>query len=161
MKRFAILTAAAALSTTAAFAYTGVSPSMIDSVENILLESGMDGVDLTTLTDEQIVEIYAAGQTGNSGDQIGMIRAALDGEGTMKSATERRMSMTAMDDNDGLMPAGENSVVTSVQNWLDKRGFEADASTLTDAQVAQIYFHAYSGDENDNSQDYIETILNQ
>jgi hypothetical protein len=156
-----ILTTAAALALTApAFAYTGVSPSMLSSVENILEESGLD-VDLTTLTDEQVVEIYAAGQQPDANQQIGMIRAALDADNyTMRPVTERRVILTERDVS-GLEPAGENSVVVSVQNFLDMMNFDVDASLLSDSQIAEIYFIAYGDDEqNETQRDQVETILN-
>ncbi|TFL17763.1 hypothetical protein [Jannaschia formosa] len=160
--KLASLTAAATLALSAsAFAYTGVSPTMVSSVENILEESGIENVDITTLTDEQVVEIYVAGQQMDSNQQIGMIRAALDADNyTMRPVTERRMTLTDVDAETGLAPMGENSVVVSVQNYLDRLGLEADASLLTDNQVAEIYFLAYSNDEmNETNRDEVETIL--
>jgi len=156
------LTAAATLALSAsAFAYTGVSPTMVSSVEDILDESGIENVDISSLTDEQVVEIYVAGQRGDANEQIGMIRAALDEDNyTMRSVSERRMGLSDIDVDTGLAPTGENSVVVSVQNFLDRRGFEADASTLTDSQVAELYFLAFSNDDmNAVNRDEIETIL--
>ena len=155
------MTAAAALALAApAYAYTGVSPSMLSSVENILLESGLD-VDMTTLTDEQVVEIFAAGQQADANDQINMIKAALDADNySSRAITERRVILTERDATTGLEPAGEASVVASVQNYLDANSFDVDASTLTDAQVAEIYFLAFGQEQNQTNRDEVETILN-
>jgi hypothetical protein len=154
------MTAAAALALAApAFAYTGVSPSMLSSVENILEESGLS-VDVTTLTDEQVVEVYVAGQQDTSAEQLGMIRSALDEDNyIMRPVTERRMTLTEADER-GLVPVGENSIVASVQNYLERQNFEVDASTLTDAQIAEIYTIAFSAEDDAGNRDEIESILN-
>ena len=158
MKRFALLTATALTLSAPAFAYTGVSPTMVSAAENILIENGFTDVAVGSLSDEQIVEIYAAGQAADSGNEKLKIEAVLADEGVSRVITERRVVLTEADAS-GLMPAGESSVVVSVQNFLDARGFEADASTLTDAQIAELYFLAYGSDMSPE-QDEIETILN-
>lgn len=161
MKRFSIIAATAALTAAgSAYAYTGVPATMIADVENILAETGLAGdVDLTTLSDEQIIEIYAAGNL--EGDQIDAVKEALNGEGYGADVTTRRVILTEADAATGLMPAGENSVVVSVQNWMDIQGIEGDASTFTDAQVAEIYFLAFGSDMNDNTvKSQVETIIN-
>ncbi|UWQ17484.1 hypothetical protein [Jannaschia sp. M317] len=156
MKRFAVISTAAALSLTApALAYTGVSPTMVDSVENILETNGFANYDMTTLSDEQIVEIYAL--TQGDAPEAQQIKQVLAGEGTGYALSERRMTLAEADEL-GLEPIGEASVVKSVQNFLDRQGFEVDASTLTDTQIAEIYFRAFDSDNGDR--DEIETILN-
>ncbi|WP_220750661.1 hypothetical protein [Jannaschia sp. AI_61] len=159
MKRFAIIAAATIAATGPALAYTGVSPSLIANAEATLSEAGINNVDMTQLSDEQIIEIYFAGQEDSAGDRNLKIEAALDGMGESRTITERRVILSEADAS-GLMPSGENSVVTSVQNFLDTQGFDVDASTLTDAQVAQLYFMGYSDDSNEFNRDQIETLLN-
>ncbi|WP_371154713.1 hypothetical protein [Jannaschia sp. 2305UL9-9] len=159
MNRIALITAATLSLTAPAMAYTGVSPTMVSDVESILAEAGKSNVAVSSLSDEQVVEIYFAGQGEDGNERNLKIESALEGEG-YRTITERRATLTDMDAETGLMPAGESSVVISVQNWLDKRGYEADASTLTDAQVAEIYFLAFSGDDMDNDGvNKIESIL--
>ena len=160
MTRFAAITAAATLMATSAMAYTGVSPTMLSSVTDILDESGFS-VDITTLTDEQVIEIYAAGQGGTSNEQINKIRAALDGEGQSRVITERRVIIVGDDaDEEGLFrPGMENSVTASVQNWLDKNGYEVDASMLSDAQLAEIYLYIYGGSDKSNDENFVDRII--
>ncbi|MGB3554247.1 MAG: hypothetical protein WBA25_06365 [Jannaschia sp.] len=161
MKRFALAAAATLAFAVPASAYTGVSPTMLTAVEQILVESGMTEIDITTLTDEQVVEIYAAGQAGDANDQINMIKAAVDGEGYGADLTTRRVVLTERDAR-GLMPAGESSVTASVQNWLETQGFEVDASTLPDDKVAELYFLAFSDEAaSEPGRDEIETIINR
>jgi hypothetical protein len=158
MKLITMTTAATLALSAPAFAYTGVSPTMLSSVENILEQTGLS-VDVTTLTDEQVVEVYAAGQD-SGGEQLQKIRAALDEENYVtRPVTERRMTLTEADER-GLAPVGEASVIASVQNYLEIQGFEVDASTLTDAQVAEIYGLAFGGEGDSGERDEIETILN-
>ncbi|KIT16402.1 PepSY domain-containing protein [Jannaschia aquimarina] len=152
MNRFIIATAATTLAAPA-FAYTGVSPTLLSAAEDIVQETGLD-IDLTTLTDEQVIEIYAAGQ---SDETIEKVRAAVDGEYATREVTERRLVLVEADEM-GLMPAGENSVVNSVQNFLDRQGFDVDASTLNDAQVAELYIAAF-GSDSEADRDEIETII--
>lgn len=160
MTRTAILTALALAATAPAYAYTGASPSMVSSVGAILSDAGMSEIDVTSLSDEQVVEIFAAGQPGDANEKNLKIQSALNGEGYSTTITERRLILTDMDEM-GLMPAGASSIVVSVQNFLDANGYEADASTLTDEQVAEIYFFAFSGSEMDNGgENKIDTILN-
>ncbi|PWJ18226.1 hypothetical protein [Jannaschia seohaensis] len=156
-----ILTTAAATFALAssAVAYTGVSPSILSSVESIIEEQGLS-VDVTTLSDEQVLEIYSAGQVDDANQRITLIRGALDEENyASRMITERREDLTMVDEATGLAPMGENSVVISVKNYLETEGFMVDASTLTDRQVAEIYFLAYS-DSDEDHRDAIETILN-
>jgi hypothetical protein len=113
---------------------------------------------VTTLTDEQVVEIYAAGQGSDEGETSEFIRAALDEENyRTRSITERRLVLTEPDER-GLQPVGEASVVASVQNFLENEGFEVDASLLTDAQIAELYTLAFS-DGSEYDRDFIETVL--
>ncbi|MGB3406965.1 MAG: hypothetical protein WBA67_05670 [Jannaschia sp.] len=156
MTRFTILTAATLAMTAPAFAYTGVSPTMVTAVETILAENGINDVVLSSLSDEQVVELYAAGQS-DDGQELTKIRAVLNDEGVSRTITEQRMTMTEADER-GLMPAGEDSVTMSVQNFLDRRSMTVDASTLTDAQVAELYFLAFSGDTEATDAE-IEAIL--
>lgn len=143
MTRILLMTAAAtALTATAATAYTGVSPSLLASARNVAEEVGLD-VDFTRLTDEQVIEIYAAGQGNDAGEQLQLVRAAVEGTGALDDVTARRVILVDPDET-GLMPMGENSVVTSVQNWLNGQGYEVDVSTLSDNQVAELYFLAFS-----------------
>jgi hypothetical protein len=161
MNKLSTLTAATALVLAGpALAYTGVSPTLVESVEGIVAESGIGGVDLTQLTDEQIVEIYMIGQSSDAGEQNTRVRGILEGTGAIMEVSQRRVVLVETDMETGLEPVGENSVVRSVQNVLDREGFEVDASTLSDAQVAEIYFAAFSSDMADGTtKNEISTIL--
>ncbi|UWQ20036.1 hypothetical protein [Jannaschia sp. W003] len=158
---------ALALAATGAQAYTGVSPTLLADAQRTVSELGLD-VDFDALTDEQVIEIYFAGSEDMASEKIRKIEAALNGEGTARAILERRVVVRDVNgdgtvgfDENGLMPQGENSVVASVQNYLDVNGFDVDASTLTDAQVAEIYLTAFGDQENgmEPSRDRIETFL--
>ncbi|MEL6585514.1 MAG: hypothetical protein AAFY65_06220 [Pseudomonadota bacterium] len=157
MKRFSIF-AAALMTATSAAAYTGVSPQIVTNVESTLQEVGLANVDVTTLSDEQVIEIYAVTQGVSDADKNDAIKAALDGEGYGADLTQRRVILVDPDDIDGLMPMGENSVEMSVQNWLNINGFEVDTETLTDAQIAELYFVAFSSDAA-QKQNIAQTII--
>lgn len=157
-----IAIATATMLATPALAYTGVSPTMVAAVESYLEQAGLNQVAVTSLTDEQVIEIYAL-STSNDGTDIQRIKAALDGEGYSRTITDRRMVIVGDDaDETGLFRAGmENSTVASVQNWLDKNGYEVDASALSDAQIAELYLLAFGDESEGNQSDRVETIIYQ
>jgi hypothetical protein len=142
MKRFMTATALLTTMATAAFAYEGTSTQMQAAVANILQEEGLN-IPVNSLTDQQVVDIYLADTSSDDqGERRQRIDNALEGEGLTRMAVDANQEMIMK-----WYVEGENSVVISVQKYLGTLGIEADASTLTDAQVAEIYFIAFGSDE--------------
>ncbi|SFI86278.1 hypothetical protein [Jannaschia pohangensis] len=155
MTRFGII-AAATLTATSAFAYTGVSPTIVAEVEQVL-ETEYSDYTIEQLNDQQVIEIYLASTSTDDGStKRNRIEAVLADESPMSAAVETRRAAAV--EGDFMVYEGENSIVTSVQNFLTSEGFEVDASTLTDAQVAELYFLATSSNGSTDAQD-IEAIL--
>ncbi|PTX56133.1 hypothetical protein C8N43_0784 [Litoreibacter ponti] len=155
MPRALIIAGAAATIATSTFAYEGASDTMVDSVDEILNRAGYD-VPVTSLTDQQIVEIYLAGNSSMSpAERTQRIETVLENE-----AVTATILKTDEDRDWGLVVTGEHSVKTSVQNYLDRVGLDVDADALTEEQVAQIYFAAFGSDGSPASRlDQIEDII--
>ena len=104
----------------------------VDSVQLILDRMGYK-VDASTLTQSQIAEIYiAANSDGMVSDRQRAIESALPSGTTSTMAADADM----------------NSMTMTVQNILERNGFTEKASDLTDAQIAEIYLAATSGQGN-------------
>lgn len=136
---------AAAISTalaSTAFASHGASHTIVDDVDSILERAGFQ-VPVSSLTDQQIVEIYLAGTSPDSATERNKrIESILKAQSISATGLKKAKSKDW-----GLVVTGENSVETSVQNFLDRAGLDADASALSDDQVADIYFAAFGSDD--------------
>lgn len=122
MKRY-ILAAATALPLLYGPALAKDAPtSMVRAVQDAIDANGFSA-DATTLTDAQLAAIYVSANSEMSANDIKLqIESALD------------MDMNEM--------AASRATTDAVQNILDRMGYEADASTLDDAQLTQIYLAA-------------------
>jgi hypothetical protein len=142
MNRIAMTAAAAALCAGPALAYTGVSPTIAAEVDQILLSQGFNDVEPTSLTDQQVIEIYLLSQNDNEGDIRQSIATTIEGDGLARSYTE---TAPAMAERGVMIEEGENSVARTVGNWLQSEGLIAADETvaLTDRQVAELYFIAF------------------
>ncbi|SDY56942.1 hypothetical protein SAMN05444004_10221 [Jannaschia faecimaris] len=157
MTRFTVVTAAA-LTATSAAAYTGVSPTIVESVETTLAGAAYEGYSVEQMSDAQVLEIYlATTSTDNVNAGTGRIDAVLaelrdpEAETVVVTPEEAARIKAARD--------AEPSVVETVQAQMNTRGIEIDVSTLTDAQVAELYFLTSSESESQQQRTEIETII--
>jgi hypothetical protein len=156
LKRIA-MTAAAALLAAPALAYTGVSPSLLEQADLTLDREGFETVDVTSLTDRQVVDIYLIG-TQSYDDPNERIEAVLRGEGLEAAYSANAPTLAA--EGYVLVEEEPNAVAFTVQNFLERNGLDMDPTILTDDQVAQIYLIAFSGSEtNSEKVEQIEQIL--
>lgn len=119
MKRF-LLTTALVL-TTAGAAFAQDNSQIRAQVDDALTGLGIT-VDVNTLTDAQLSEIFLLTNSADSGNKARVEAALSDMMGPMAS-----------------MEASSSQLRTSVQNSLDRMGIEGDVSTLSNSDVTKLY----------------------
>ncbi|APX89678.1 hypothetical protein BV394_08070 [Brevirhabdus pacifica] len=142
MKRILLAAVAAApLMMGAAHAYTDAPRMMVDSVENILGEFNYD-IQAEVLTDAQLSAIYLAANNGLS-------------ESDMRAEIESALA------SDMVTGAEGNASIAAVQNILDRMGYEVDATTLSNEQVAAIYLAGTSADMQSDARSKVASALGE
>lgn len=115
------------------------------AVETEFQEHGFS-VDISTLTDEQVAEIYALTTSDNNNVRGDIAKVLMDdGYARMEMNTQTIF-----------VPA--NSLRSSLEIQLGEWGYDVDASTLTDEQVAALY-PIVTGSADDDRRAKIDAIL--
>ena len=154
MKRLLITTTAAAIAlSTAAFAES-------DSQLRMSVESELDAhnfnVDVSTLSDEQVAEVYAITQSDDdSGERIKLM-SVLGDAGYQHMELGEEMIFVKLPEDMPMPPA--NDLRAEVGLKLDEYGIKADASELSDDQVAKIFAIVQNSD-GEAQREKIETII--
>ncbi|MGB5558568.1 MAG: hypothetical protein WBN04_11215 [Paracoccaceae bacterium] len=144
MKRFLLTSALVAFAAGSAIAQD--ESQLRTAVANELTQMGLN-IDTDTLTEGQLSEIYLLTTNTDSGKRQA-IEAALGHMGLMPD------DMVEVE-----MP--NTQLRSSVENSLTTLGIEANVSTLSDAQVAEIYLIANGSDMESGKTARIQTALGQ
>ncbi|MEO1580099.1 MAG: hypothetical protein AAFR34_02145 [Pseudomonadota bacterium] len=144
MKRMLFTTAAAAaLAATSAFA----DSQLREQLANELNTSNMM-IDVAQLTDEQVAELYAATtSTDDHGERRNKVAAVLAGSDYV---------MMTMDTRTVFVPI--SSLKNQVEMGVSSYGFEVDAETLEEEELAELYI-AISSEDRENARSAIESVL--
>ncbi|MEO1454980.1 MAG: hypothetical protein AAFV31_14285 [Pseudomonadota bacterium] len=144
MKRMLFTTAAAAaLAATSAFA----DSQLREQLANELSASSMM-IDVSQLTDEQVAELYAATtSTDDHGERRNKVAAVLAGSD---------YAMMTMGTRTVFVPISslENQVELGVASY----GFEVDADTLEQEELAELYV-AITSEDRDEARETIQSVL--
>lgn len=137
MKRLMMTAAAVALTATASFAMT--SDQLRDNVKAQLVEYAPE-VQVETLTDDQVVQIYmvVADSSSSTADKSGSIQEIIEGT--------RAEYYAEMADGDIDLNIEVNNMREILQAKLDIRGYDYDVSTLSDEEVAALAGEFNNGD---------------
>ncbi|MEL6801618.1 MAG: hypothetical protein AAFO80_17245 [Pseudomonadota bacterium] len=144
MKRMLFTTAAAAaLAATSAFA----DSQLREQLANELNTSNMM-IDVAQLTDEQVAELYAATtSTDDHSERRNKVAAVLAGSDYV---------MMTMDTRTVFVPI--SSLKNQVEMGVSSYGFEVDAETLEEEELAELYI-AISSEDRENARSAIESVL--
>lgn len=116
----------------------------VAAVQNILDRLGYS-VDARSLTNEQVAEIYLVGTSDDmQADTRSKIAAALGTDAAGVTVTTDVSSY---------------SMMSAVQDILTRNGFQVEVSSLTDAQIAQIYLAGTTGESPAQKKGEIEAAL--
>ena len=135
MKRF-LTTTALVLATAGGAAADSDTQQLRNQVTTYFETSSMN-VDVATMTDEQISELFLA-INGNeaAGERDAAVRAVLNDWNVV------------YDNAEGVEIDTPNSQLrTQVGNYFDQNGISVDVGTLTDAEVSEVYLAMTSGEE--------------
>lgn len=164
MKTLLMSTAAALTLATGAFAQSG------DDQLRLAVADQLDGydinVDVSSLSDEQIAEIYAIGQSEDDAGERAQVMAVLGDAGYQQMELGEEMifiSNTTAGMENAVENATEGMTANSLRDQVDIKlgeyGFDdVDAATLTDDQVAKLYTVVQNSDT-EGARAKIETIL--
>ena len=122
-----------------AYAYTDAPATMVDAVDNILGTYGYD-VDVEALTDAQISRIYV---TANSEA----------GEADIRNEIDEALRF------DAIASATGTSSRATVQNNLDRLGYDVNTATLSDEEVSRLYVELNSEGSAAERRQAVESIL--
>ncbi|MEL6518588.1 MAG: hypothetical protein AAFQ39_12800 [Pseudomonadota bacterium] len=144
MKRMLFTTAAAAaLAATSAFA----DSQLREQLANELNTSNMM-IDVAQLTDEQVAELYAATtSTDDHSERRNKVAAVLAGSDYV---------MMTMGTRTVFVPI--SSLKNQVEMGVSSYGFEVDAETLEEEELAELYI-AISSEDRENARSAIESVL--
>lgn len=142
MKRLLTTTALILATSGAVFAQdnTQLKNDVMGALESLNIEA-----DVSTLTDAQLSEIFLLTNSSDSGKKL-RVQAAISDMG-MASGDSMSIDMTA------------GQLRNSVSNQLTQRGIEADVSTLSQAQLTEIYLLTTGSDMEGGDTARIEEAL--
>ena len=142
MKRFLTTTALVLATSGAVFAQdnTQLKNDVMGALQSLNIEA-----DVSTLTDAQLSEIFLLTNSSDSGKKL-RVQAAISDMG-MASGDSMTIDMTA------------GQLRNSVSNQLTQRGIEADVSTLSHAQLTEIYLLTTGSDMEGGDTARIEEAL--
>ncbi len=159
MKTLLITTATALTLSTGAFAQDDsdqLRMSVADELDTLDLN-----VDVDSLSDDQVAEIYAISQGDEESGERVKIQSILEGGGyqAMELGDEMIFVQNAVATAEGAMPEGGNDLRDQVEIKLGEYGYDdVDTESLSDDQVAKLYSVVQSSDS-EGARQKIETIL--
>lgn len=159
MKTLLITTATALTLSTAAFAQDDSDQLRMSVAEE--LDTLDLNVDVATLSDDQVAEIYAISQGDEESGERVKIQSVLEDGGyqAMELGNEMIFVQNAVATAEGAIPEGGNDLRDQVGIKLGEYGFDdVDTENLTDDQVAKLYSVVQSSDS-EGARQKIETIL--
>lgn len=134
--------------TAAVFALSGAAMAQDQlraAVQDEFVENGFS-VDVDSLTDEQVNEIYALTTSDNSNVRGDISKILMDG------------GYARMEMGESTIFVAGNSLRDAVEIQLEGWGYEIEADTLTDEQIAGLY-PIVTGASEDDARAKIDAIL--